>query len=84
MNFSVAKGAVELPPADQGSVYTIQSIILPSGKLKLVEAAKNGQGAGSDWMPSGDGIDGEKQKAAISDSPLDTFGLYMKNWQRVH
>lgn len=82
--FSVAKGVVELPPADKDSVYTVKSVTIGDSTLHLAEAAKSGQGASDLWKTSAENNSGgttielNAQKEAIKSSPLITFGLYMK------
>lgn len=73
--YSVAHGSIELPPAENGSSYTVRSISLPSG-VTLVESGKDGL-KGS-WSVSGTGINTADEKAKIDNNPLTAFGLYMK------
>lgn len=82
--FSVAKGVIELPPAEKGSTYTVKSVEVSNPSLKLVEAAKTGQQSDATWKTSednavsgGDEIVLADQQKAISKSALDTFGLFM-------
>lgn len=82
--FAVAKGLIDLPPADAGSTYIVKRVEASNSSLKLVEAAKTGQEADDVWRTSADNADSadsvelEAQKSAIEGSPLSTFGLYMK------
>ncbi|MCH1980899.1 hypothetical protein MCG44_14350 [Lawsonibacter sp. OA9] len=87
--YSVAAGAIELPPAEGNSSYTIQSITLPTDTgLSLVEAAKDGLGgswktSGGNKPSGGETVDlaGEQQK--ISENPQTTFGLFMETGGKV-
>lgn len=73
--YSVAKGVIELSPADKDSAYTVKSVDVGSG-LFLTDAAKDGQGQGAAWKPDGPGV--ESAKTALLTNPLSTFGLFMK------
>ncbi|GAA6489617.1 MULTISPECIES: hypothetical protein [Gordonibacter] len=73
--YSVAKGVIELPPADNGSIYTVKSVDVGSG-LSLTDAAIDGQEQSAAWEP--DESSANSAKTAISNSPLNTFGLFMK------
>ena len=82
--FSVAKGVIDLPPAEKGSTYTVKSVGVSNSSLKLVEAAKTGQEDDATWKTSQDNAasGGEEvnlgdQKEAVKASPLNTFGLFM-------
>lgn len=86
--YSVAKGIIELPPANKSDTYTIESITIPgTSGLTLVEAAKSGQDSiigGDSWITaeknnaSGSNIDLSYQQNAMLTNPMTTFGLYMK------
>lgn len=77
--YAVAKGVIELPPAEDGSTYTVKSVETSNARLVLAGAAKTGQGGAAEWQASGgDPTGADAQKAAIADSPLTTFGLFMK------
>lgn len=77
-DFSVASGIIELPPADANSVYTVKSVEVSNSALKLVEAAKTGQGVDAGWRTSSGDAVLENQQTALSTDPLSTFGLFMK------
>lgn len=73
--YAVAKGVIELPPADNGSTYMVKSVDVGSG-LSLTDAAIDGQEQSAAWEP--DESSANSAKTAISNSPLNTFGLFMK------
>ena len=84
--YAVAKGVIELPPADQNSTYTVKSGTVANTALTLVEAARAGQGSDAAWRTSADNaadgsgspVDVSAQRTAMASSPLTAFGLFMK------
>lgn len=82
-DYSVASGSIELPPVDKETAYSIESVVLPGG-ITLVEAAKNGLDAA--WVTAAEvngaltttAVELAEEQKKISDSPLDTFGLFMR------
>lgn len=79
--YSFVSGIIELPPAEKGSDYTINSITLPGG-VTLVDAAKDKTDGGR-WVTAesntadGSKVDEDGQKKKIDDNPLSAFGLHM-------
>ncbi len=73
--YSVAKGTIELPPAAKDSTYTVKNVEVSGSGLSLTDAAKNGQESGAVWNPAEKAADA---KTAMLNSPLNTFGLFMK------
>lgn len=84
--YAVAKGVIELPPADQDSTYTVKSVTVANTALTLVEAARTGQGSDAAWRTSADNaadgsgspVDVSAQQTAMASNPLTAFGLFMK------
>lgn len=69
--FSVASGTIELPPAENESIYKISSIKIPTA-VKLTDSAKDKEGK---WIKSDDSIDSDAEKNKIKTEPLNSFGL---------
>lgn len=85
--YSVAKGVIDLPPANANDTYTLDSITIPGAAgLTLIDAAKSSQEntVNDSWITTknnisnGADIDLPSQKDAIKNAPMNTFGLYMK------
>ncbi|RGY96826.1 hypothetical protein [Clostridium sp. AM58-1XD] len=72
--FSLAEGAITLLPAEKDSTYRINNITIPDG-ITLIEGAKRGDGT---WTSADTGQVKDTEKTRISDSPLNTFGLYIE------
>lgn len=76
--YAVAKGSIELPPAEAGAHYTIETVTISDG-LTLADAAKNGEWVTSAINDKGENSGSpEKSQQKIKENPLSTFGLFMK------
>ncbi len=74
----MAKGSIELPPAEAGAHYTIETVTISDG-LTLADAAKNGEWVTSAINDKGENSGSpEKSQQKIKENPLSTFGLFMK------
>lgn len=83
--YAVAEGTIELPHASLPTKYTIKQISSSGdGGLKLVEAARDGMKADSQWATSkdnqdeGEAIELSDEKEMIVNDPLSNFGLFME------
>lgn len=83
--YAVAEGTIELPHASLPTKYTIKQISSSGdGGLKLVEAARDGMKADSQWATSkdnqatGEEIELSQQQEMIEKNPLSNFGLFME------